>query len=87
MAERFPVRCYTSGDCIAYNYEKYVQYIEFGFTPLQALELLGVEKYCCRKTFLTFAGEGTKMVHYQNLDKCYFPSLNRPVSMDEILNS
>lgn len=47
-----PIRCFSCGKPIAHLYEKYKELILEGKTQKQALDELGVERYCCRAQFL-----------------------------------
>ncbi|MDD2444618.1 MAG: DNA-directed RNA polymerase subunit N [Candidatus Nanoarchaeia archaeon] len=47
-----PIRCFSCGKPIAHLYEKYKEMILEGKTPKQALDELGIERYCCRAQFL-----------------------------------
>jgi DNA-directed RNA polymerase subunit N (RpoN/RPB10) len=49
-----PVRCFSCGQVIADKYDKYLKLInEEKKTPEQALDILGVKKYCCRRMYLS----------------------------------
>lgn len=49
-----PVRCFSCGQVIADKYDKYVKLIkDEKKTPDQALDILGVKKYCCRRMYLS----------------------------------
>ncbi|MBE8538667.1 DNA-directed RNA polymerase subunit N [Geoglobus acetivorans] len=50
----FPVRCFTCGAVIAHKYEDYKSLVDSGKSPKEALDELGIEKYCCRRMFLTY---------------------------------
>jgi DNA-directed RNA polymerase subunit N len=47
-----PIRCFSCGKPIAHLYAKYKELIESGKTPKQALDELGLKRYCCRAKFL-----------------------------------
>ena len=47
-----PIRCFSCGKPIAHLYRKYQELIGSGKTSDQALNELGVERYCCRAAFL-----------------------------------
>lgn len=47
----FPIRCFTCGSVIGDLYEQY-KIISKEKNPEQALNDLGVERYCCRRMFL-----------------------------------
>jgi len=49
-----PVRCFSCGQVVADKYEEYKRLInEDKKTEAQALDQLGVKKYCCRRMFLS----------------------------------
>ncbi len=52
-ASDFPVRCFSCGAVIGHLYEKYLEMLKNGKTPKEALDTLGIERYCCRRMFLT----------------------------------
>lgn len=47
-----PVRCITCNKVISHLYQLYLQKIKEAL-PKQVLDDLGINKYCCRKTFIT----------------------------------
>ena len=48
-----PVRCFTCGAVVADKEEKFNELVAKGKTPKDALDKLGVKRYCCRRMFLT----------------------------------
>ena len=50
----FPIRCFTCGAVIAHKWEEYQDKIKAGKTPKDALDELGITRYCCRRMFLTY---------------------------------
>jgi len=48
----FPVRCFTCGAVIGHLYEDYAKLAKEK-SPEVALDELGVERYCCRRMFLS----------------------------------
>ena len=48
-----PVRCFTCGKVVASLFEEYKKRIERGENPKNALDALGVKKYCCRKMIIS----------------------------------
>ncbi len=47
-----PVRCFTCAKVIASKWEIYLELLERGHTNLEALEIIGFKRYCCRRMFL-----------------------------------
>ncbi|MCD6279886.1 DNA-directed RNA polymerase subunit N [Candidatus Micrarchaeota archaeon] len=50
----FPIRCFTCGAPIAQHYDNYVKLLEEGKTPSEALDELGIKRYCCRRMFVSY---------------------------------
>jgi DNA-directed RNA polymerase subunit N (RpoN/RPB10) len=49
-----PIRCFSCGQIVADKYDEYHRLInEEKKTPGQALDMLGLKKYCCRRMLLT----------------------------------
>ncbi|MDX1534786.1 MAG: DNA-directed RNA polymerase subunit N [Thermoplasmata archaeon] len=48
-----PVRCFTCGKVIGSAWEKYLQALDAGQNPQDALDELGLERYCCRRMILS----------------------------------
>ena len=48
-----PVRCFTCGKVIGSSWEKYLQALDAGENPGDALDELGLERYCCRRMILS----------------------------------
>lgn len=48
-----PVRCFTCGNVIGDKYRKFIEYINGGVDPKDALDKLGLRRYCCRRMILT----------------------------------
>ena len=47
-----PIRCFSCGKPIAQLYKKFKELTESGKKPNDALDELGVDRYCCRAAFL-----------------------------------
>ena len=47
-----PVRCFSCGKPIGQFWEKFKEKVEQKKEPKDALDSLGVERYCCRQIFL-----------------------------------
>lgn len=54
-----PVRCFSCGKVIGSLWEKYEKLLAEGKTKKEALDEIGVERFCCR---------GTIMSHVENID-------------------
>ena len=47
-----PVRCISCGKPIAHLWKKYKERVDKGEDAKKVLDELGLERYCCRATFL-----------------------------------
>lgn len=47
-----PIRCFTCAKLIADKWEKYQDFIKNGLTEAEALDKVGLKRYCCRRMFL-----------------------------------
>ena len=48
-----PVRCFSCGKVIAHLWDKYDERTKGGEDPGDVLTDLGVERYCCRRMFVS----------------------------------
>ncbi len=44
-----PVRCFTCGTVVASAYEQYRDLVAEGKEPKDALDAVGLERFCCRR--------------------------------------
>ncbi len=50
-----PVRCFTCGKVVADKYNDFLEAINDGKSPEEALDNLGLTRYCCRRMILSHA--------------------------------
>ncbi len=50
----FPIRCFSCGAVIGHLYSEYKKKLEEGKSPKEALDEMGIYRYCCRRMFLTY---------------------------------
>jgi DNA-directed RNA polymerase I, II, and III subunit RPABC5 len=63
-----PIRCYTCNKVIANKYEPYLKMIsEDGLTSKEALDRLGLTRYCCRRMILGNVELIDKVLMYDNI--------------------
>lgn len=58
-----PIRCFTCGKVIGNKWEKYTQLCQ-EMTQGDALDNLGMERYCCRRMFLTHVDVTEKVLDF-----------------------
>lgn len=59
-----PVRCYSCGKVVGNLYEPYKLLLAKDYSEAEALEALGLERYCCRRMILTHIDLADDMVPY-----------------------
>ena len=47
-----PIRCFSCGTVIAHAYEDYTSKVQAGIDPQQALDEIGLHRYCCRRMYV-----------------------------------
>lgn len=64
-----PVRCFSCGKVVGDKWETYLQYLDEGMTDGDALDRLGLKRYCCRRMVLTHVDLIEKFLRYNPLEK------------------
>ena len=58
----FPIRCYTCGYVIGRFEEKYINLLNDNKTIEEALEILKIKRYCCRRMFICYVNITDKIL-------------------------
>ena len=61
----FPIRCFTCGLVIGHLYEGYEKEVKEGKNPAEVFGGMGIDRYCCRRMFLSHVGVMDKIVKYR----------------------
>ena len=48
-----PIRCFTCGKLIADRWEDFAKRVKAGEQPKKVLDDLGMDRYCCRRMFIS----------------------------------
>lgn len=64
----FPVRCFSCGSVIGHLYEKYQKLLKEGKPEKESLDELGVDKYCCRRMFISHVDMISDLIKYEKKD-------------------
>ena len=64
-----PVRCFSCGKVVGDKWDQYIKYLEEGKKEEQALNELGLTRYCCRRMVLTHVDLIEKFLQYNPLEK------------------
>jgi len=48
-----PVRCFSCNKIVGGSYEEFVERRENGEDPAKVMDDLGIERYCCRKIYVS----------------------------------
>jgi DNA-directed RNA polymerase subunit N len=60
-----PVRCFSCGFVVGEYYDAYKDLIAKGKTPKEALDSLKINKYCCRRMFISNKDYIDEIMAYQ----------------------
>ncbi|KAL4642145.1 DNA-directed RNA polymerases I, II, and III subunit RPABC5-like isoform X1 [Arapaima gigas] len=64
-----PVRCFTCGKIVGNKWEAYLGLLQAEYTEGDALDALGLKRYCCRRMLLSHVDLIEKLLNYAPLEK------------------
>jgi DNA-directed RNA polymerase I, II, and III subunit RPABC5 len=64
-----PVRCFTCNKVTGNKWEPYQKLLAEGYSPNDALNKLGLQRYCCRRILLTHVDIIDKILNYEQTDE------------------
>ncbi|CAG9462629.1 unnamed protein product [Pedinophyceae sp. YPF-701] len=59
-----PVRCFTCGKVVADKWQPYLDMLKIDYSPKEAMDSLGLKRYCCRRMVLTHVDLIDKLLQY-----------------------
>ena len=62
-----PIRCYTCGKVTGNKWDKYLELQKEGKTEHEALDILGLTRYCCRRILLGHVEITDKLLVYNKI--------------------
>lgn len=64
-----PVRCFTCGKIIGNKWDIYIELLNSNMSQSNALDILGLKRYCCRRMLLTHVDLIEKLLAYNTYEK------------------
>ena len=59
-----PIRCFTCGKVIGNVWDKYLNLLDSGKEIAEALDILGMRRYCCRRMLISHVDLIEKLLEY-----------------------
>ncbi|KAG0231563.1 DNA-directed RNA polymerases I, II, and III subunit RPABC5 [Actinomortierella wolfii] len=75
-----PVRCFSCGKVIGNKWDAYLALLQNDYSEGDALDALGLKRYCCRRMVLTHVDLIEKLLHYNR--KCCDLDMIRAIYYD-----
>lgn len=63
-----PVRCFTCGKVVGNKWEKFIGLVQADYSENEAMNALGLKRYCCRRMILSHVDIIEKLLNYAPLN-------------------
>ena len=64
-----PVRCFTCGKVVGNKWDSYLELLKADYSEGDALDELGLKRYCCRRMVLAHGDLIEKLLNYNTLER------------------
>lgn len=64
-----PVRCFTCGKVIGNKWDTYLDLLQADYSERDALDALGLSRYCCRRMVMCHVDLIEKLLRYNTLER------------------
>ncbi|KAF7259054.1 hypothetical protein EG68_03476 [Paragonimus skrjabini miyazakii] len=64
-----PIRCFTCGKVVGDKWESYIGLLQAEYSEGDALDALGLRRYCCRRMLLSHVDLIEKLLNYSPLQR------------------
>ena len=64
-----PVRCFTCGKVIGNKWDTYLDLLQADYSERDALDALGLNRYCCRRMVMCHVDLIEKLLRYNTLER------------------
>ncbi|KAJ2793289.1 DNA-directed RNA polymerase II subunit L [Coemansia guatemalensis] len=59
-----PVRCFSCGKVVGDKWDEYLKFLDEELTDAEAMDTMGLKRYCCRRMVLTHVDLIEKLLQY-----------------------
>ncbi|CAL5225152.1 g7932 [Coccomyxa viridis] len=64
-----PVRCFTCGKVVGNKWDTYLELLQLEYSEGDAMDALGLVRYCCRRMLMTHVDLIEKLLLYNTLER------------------